>query len=76
MALRNTATAKIEINTVYDSVRQREADWFYEYVSSSSFDVYLIWDNPSNSLTLTHYSPDGSVYGERVSGVILLPQRV
>ena len=54
-------TAKeIGINTVYDSVRQGETDWFYEYVSSSSFDVYLIWNNPSNSLTLTIYSPDGT----------------
>jgi len=54
---------EIGINTVYDSVRQGETDWFYEYVSSSSFDVYLIWNNPSNSLTITLYSPDGSVYG-------------
>ncbi|WP_148212123.1 peptidase domain-containing protein [Ferroglobus placidus] len=55
------ANAKeIEINTVYDSVRQGEADWFYEYISSSSFDVYLVWNNPSNSLTLTVYSPDGT----------------
>ena len=60
----SAANAKeIGINTVYDSVRQGETDWFYEYISSSSFDVYLIWNNPSNSLTLTLYSPDGSVYG-------------
>jgi hypothetical protein len=60
----SAANAKeIGINTVYDSVRQGETDWFYEYISSSSFDVYLIWNNPSNSLTLTLYSPDGIVYG-------------
>ena len=60
----SAANAKeLGINTVYDSVRQGETDWFYEYISSSSFDVYLIWNNPSNSLTLTLYSPDGSVYG-------------
>ena len=61
VALLLPVTAKeIGINTVYDSVRQGETDWFYEYVSSSSFDVYLIWNNPSHSLTLTLYSPDGT----------------
>jgi len=48
------------INTVYDSIKQGETDWFYQYVSSPTFDIYLVWNNPSNSLTLTVYSPDGS----------------
>ncbi|RLI79976.1 peptidase domain-containing protein [Archaeoglobales archaeon] len=54
-----TAAAKVQPKTVYDSIRQGETDWFYQYISSSSFNVYLIWNNPSNSLTLTIYSPNG-----------------
>ena len=54
-----TAAAKVQPKTVYDSIRQGETDWFYQYISSSSFNVYLIWNNPSNSLILTIYSPNG-----------------
>jgi len=53
---------KISIQTVYDTITQGETDWYYKYISSSSFSVYLVWNNPSNSLTLTIYSPNGDVY--------------
>ncbi|WP_456477738.1 hypothetical protein [Geoglobus ahangari] len=54
---------EIGINTVYDSIKQGETDWFSRYISSQTFDVYLVWNNPSSSLTLTLYSPNGDVYG-------------
>ena len=54
---------KISIQTVYDIITQGETDWYCKYISSSSFSVYLVWNNPSNSLTLTIYSPNGDVYG-------------
>jgi hypothetical protein len=54
---------KISIQTVSDTITQRESDWYCKYISSSSFSVYLVWNNPSNSLTLTIYSPSGEVYG-------------
>ncbi len=54
---------KISIQTVYDTITQGETDWYCKYISSSSFSVYLVWNNPSNSLTLTIYSPNGDVYG-------------
>ncbi|WP_456370006.1 hypothetical protein [Geoglobus sp.] len=56
-------SGEIGINTVYDSIKQGETDWFSRYVSSPTFDVYLVWINPSSSLTLTLYSPNGDVYG-------------
>ncbi len=54
---------KVSIQTVYDMITQGETDWYCKYISSSSFSVYLVWNNPSNSLTLTIYSPNGDVYG-------------
>jgi len=58
------ASAKnVSIQTVYDTITQGEADWYCKYISSSSFSVYLVWNDPSNSLTLTIYSPNGDVYG-------------
>ncbi|AIY90961.1 peptidase domain protein [Geoglobus acetivorans] len=48
---------------MYDSIKQGETDWFSRYISSPTFDVYLVWINPSSSLTLTLYSPNGDVYG-------------
>ncbi len=56
-------SGEVGINTVYDSIKQGETDWFSRYISSHTFDVYLIWYNPSSSLTLTLYSPSGDVYG-------------
>ena len=56
-------SGEIGIKTVYDSVKKGEADWFSKYISSQTFDVYLIWNEPSNSLTLTLYSPNGDIYG-------------
>ena len=63
--LMTTASAKtvkreIGIETVYNYIRQGESHWYYSQITSSTFDVYLTWNNPSNSLTLTVYSPDGS----------------
>lgn len=70
--LTTTASAKtvkreIGIETVYNYIRQGESHWYYSQITSSTFDVYLIWNNPSNSLTLTVYSPDGTVKDYRDS---------
>ncbi len=51
---------KISILTVHDSIAQGEANWYCKYVASPAFTVSLVWNNPSNSLTLTVFSPDGS----------------
>ena len=64
--LTTTATAKtvkkeIGIETIYNWIRQGESHWYYSHIASSTFDVYLVWNNPSNSLTLTIYTPDGTV---------------
>jgi len=81
LATMATASAKtqIGIQTVYDTITQGETDWYSKYISSSTFTVYLVWNNPSNSLTLTIYSPDESVYGPfrdaddgRINGRIVL----
>ena len=51
---------KVSIQTVYDTITQGEEDWYCKYITSSTFTVSLVWNNPSNRLTLTVYSPDGS----------------
>ena len=70
---------KISIQTVHDTITQGETDWYFKYISSSGFSVYLVWNNPSNSLALTIYSPNGVVYGPyhdagdgKVDGKIIL----
>ena len=51
--------------TVYDSITQGETNWETQQISSytNSLNVDLDWGNPSNSLQLTIYSPDGDVFG-------------
>jgi len=51
---------KVSIQTVYDTITQGDVDWYYKYITASTFTVSLVWNNPSNKLTLTVYSPDGS----------------
>ncbi len=51
---------KVSIQTVHDTITQGEVDWYCKYIKSSTFTVSLVWNNPSNSLTPTVYSPDGS----------------
>ena len=51
---------KISIQTVHDTIKQGVVNWYCKYISSSTFTISLVWNNPSNSLTLTVYSPDGS----------------
>jgi len=80
VGLATTASAKVEkevgVETIHNWIRQGESHWYYSYVTSSTFDVYLVWNNPSNSLTLTVYSPDGSVkayrdgYDGKIDGTI------
>jgi hypothetical protein len=78
VGLATTANAKKEVGveTIHNWIRQGESHWYYSYVTSSTFDVYLVWNNPSNSLTLTVYSPDGSVkayrdgYDGKIDGTI------
>jgi len=65
VGLATTASAKVEkeigVETIHNWIRQGESHWYWSHITSSTFDVYLVWNNPSNSLTLTVYSPDGSV---------------
>ncbi len=63
LATATASASQVGIQTVYDTITQGETGWYTRYISSSTFTVYLVWNNPSNSLTLTMYSPDGSVYG-------------
>ncbi len=84
IGLTTTAGAKVKkskdvgVNTVHNWIGQGESHWYYSYITSSTFDLYLVWNNPSNSLTLTVYSPDGSVktykdnYDGKMDGKILV----
>ncbi|MFA6363866.1 peptidase domain-containing protein [Methanoregula sp.] len=51
--------------TVYNSITQGKTNWESKTVSSyiTTLNVNLNWGNPSNSLQLTIYSPDGYVFG-------------
>jgi hypothetical protein len=55
----------IEPLTVYNSITQGATNWESKTVSSyiTTLNVNLNWGNPSNSLQLTIYSPDGYVFG-------------
>lgn len=55
----------IEPFTVYDSITQGQINWEDQQISSytNTLNVDLDWGNPSNSLQLTIYSPDGTVFG-------------
>jgi len=50
---------------VYNSITQGATNWESKSVSSyiTTLNVNLNWGNPSNSLQLTIYSPDGYVFG-------------
>jgi|GEM_PF-2160327 len=84
IGLTTTTGAKVEkskdigVNTVHNWIGQGESHWYYSYITSPTFDVYLVRNNPSNSLTLTVYSPDGSVktyrdnYDGKMDGKILV----
>ncbi|MDD5187598.1 MAG: peptidase domain-containing protein [Methanoregula sp.] len=50
---------------VYDSITQGETNWHTKTVSSfiTTLNVDLNWGNPSNSLRLRIYSPDGYTFG-------------
>jgi hypothetical protein len=51
--------------TVYDSITQGKTNWEDHQVSSyiNTLNVDLDWGKTVNSLQLTVYSPDGSVFG-------------
>jgi hypothetical protein len=55
---------------VYDSITQGETNWhstpIYGYITKLNVDLY--WGNPSNSLQLTVYSPDGHTFGPYYDG--------
>ena len=71
IGLTATANAKeIGVETIHNYIKQGESHWYRSQITSSTFDVYLIWNNPSNGLTLTIYSPDGTVktYKDRYDG--------
>ena len=82
VGLVTTASAKVEkkigIETVHNWIGQGESHWYYSYVTSPTFDVYLVWNNPSNSLTLTVYSPNGGIktyrdnYDGKIDGKIMI----
>jgi hypothetical protein len=56
--------------TVYDSVIQGETDWHSNTINTytTKLTVDLYWGNPSNSLQLTIYSPDGYTFGPYYDG--------
>jgi hypothetical protein len=47
------------------SIRQGETKWYTRYVSGNpySINIDLYWGNPSNSLRMRIYAPDGSIHG-------------
>jgi hypothetical protein len=47
------------------SIRQGETQWRTSYVSgfTTTLNIGLYWGNPSNSLRMRVYAPDGSVFG-------------
>jgi hypothetical protein len=53
------------IKSVYGTITQGLTNWHNKYVGSSitTLNVDLNWGNPSNSLRLKVYSPDGYTFG-------------
>jgi len=51
--------------TVYNTITQGMTNWESKSVTTTitTLNVDLYWGNPSNSLQLTIYSPDGHVFG-------------
>lgn len=50
---------------VYSSITQDHTNWHYRTINGyyTSVNIDLYWGNPSNSLSLTIYTPDGYVLG-------------
>lgn len=50
---------------VYDTITQYQTKYYSKYIGSGvySMEVDLNWGNPSNSLRLTIYTPDGFTLG-------------
>lgn len=61
----NTGINPISIKSVYSTITQGMTNWHPKTISSyiTSLNVDLNWGNPSNSLRLKIYSPDGYVFG-------------
>jgi hypothetical protein len=63
------------IKSVSGSITQGMTNWHYKTLSSyiTSMNVNLYWGNPSNSLRLKIYSPDGNTFGpyyDNMDGII------
>ncbi len=58
-------TSGAGINTVYATITQGQTNWHTKDVTTfiTTLNVDLNWGNPSNSLRLRIYSPDGCVFG-------------
>ncbi|WP_246496118.1 peptidase domain-containing protein [Methanocalculus chunghsingensis] len=59
-----------DVRWVYDTITQGMIHWHQRTVSShiTSLNMDLNWDNPSNSLRLKIYSPDGHLFGPFYDG--------
>lgn len=71
----NSTSGGIGINTVYATITQGQTNWHTKNVTTfiTTLNVDLNWGNPSNSLRLRIYSPDGYVFGpyfDNADGVI------
>lgn len=65
----------VGIQQVYATITQGQTNWHTKDVTTfiTTLNVDLNWGNPSNSLRLTIYSPDGYVFGpyfDNADGVI------
>jgi len=61
----NAGMSSMGIQSVFSSITQGRTNWHTKSVSSfiTSLNVDLNWGNPSNSLRLKIYSPDGYTFG-------------
>ena len=61
----NGTDGDIGIQSVYATITQGQTNWHTKDVTTfiTTLNVDLNWGNPSNSLRLTIYSPDGYVFG-------------
>ncbi|MFZ3383122.1 MAG: peptidase domain-containing protein [Candidatus Methanoperedens sp.] len=71
----NGTDGDIGIQSVYATITQGQTNWHTKDVTTfiTTLNVDLNWGNPSNSLRLTIYSPDGYVLGpyfDNADGVI------
>lgn len=71
----NGTDGDIGIQSVYATITQGQTNWHTKDVTTfiTTLNVDLNWGNPSNSLRLTIYSPDGYVFGpyfDNADGVI------